>query len=107
MLNIRFKGKYEGEKQLIENSKLYKNATMFEEEETIKEAFKSGIKFVIPISIIMIITTIILIKINNIKLSYSIPNLFITSLLTLPLTYIHEIIHALTYPLKEKKDIYI
>ena len=46
MLNIRFKGKYEGEKQLIENSKLYKNATMFEEEETIKEAFKSGIKFV-------------------------------------------------------------
>ena len=32
MLNIKYKGKYKDEKQLIENSKLYENATMFKEE---------------------------------------------------------------------------
>lgn len=106
MFNIKFKGKYKNEKQLIENSKLYKNATMFEEEKTVTEAFKSGIKFALPGALLMIIIFIAVIAINHVKLNYNMLHLIISSASLMPLLYVHEIIHALTYPAKERKDIY-
>ena len=106
MLNIRYKGKYKDEKQLKEDSTLYKNAIMFEEEATVTEAFKKGTLLSLPIFLVMLVLAIVMIRINHIKFSYDILHLAISSMLLLPLLYVHEIIHALTFPIKEKKDIY-
>ena len=106
MLNIRYKGKYKDEKQLKEGSTLYKNAKKYKEEETVTDAFKKGALISLPIFIIMLSLAIVTIRINHIKFSYDILHLAISSILLFPLLYVHEIIHALTFPIKEKKDIY-
>ena len=106
MFNIIFKGKYKDEKQLIENSKLQKNSVMFKEESNVTQAFISGLKFAIPISAIIIILFLIIVKLNNLKLQYSVLHFGISSVLIMPLMYIHEFIHALTYPIKSIKYIY-
>lgn len=106
MLNIKYKGKYKDEKQLKEGSTLYKKATMFEEESTVTEAFKKGALLSLPGFIIMLSLAIIMIRVNHIKFEYDILHLAISSILLLPLLYVHEIIHALTFPKEAKKDIY-
>lgn len=106
MLNIKYKGKYKDEKQLKEGSTLYKNAKMYKEEETVTAAFKKGALISLPIFIIMLSLAIIMIRINKIEIKYDILHLAISSMLLLPLLYVHEIIHALTFPKKAKKDIY-
>lgn len=106
MFNIKFKGIYKNEEQLIKNSKLPKNAIQFEEENSESEAFKKGLIFAIPIIIIMIAVFIIISKLRNVEFKYSIIHLIITSFIPILALYIHEIIHALTFPFKYEKEIY-
>ena len=106
MLNIKYKGKYKDEKQLKEGSTLYKNAKQYKEEETVTAAFKKGALISLPGFIIMLSLAIVMIRITHIKFEYDMLHLAISSILLLPLLYVHEIIHALTFPKEAKKDIY-
>lgn len=107
MLNIKFKGIYEDEEQIKETSKLHKNSTKFEEEQTIKEFGKRSTLFVTPLIVIMIIIALIVSEINNVKFELNPVELIIGVLILIPLAILVQLIHALTYPKEAEKNFYL
>ena len=109
MLNIKLKGKYTNENQLINNKDLPKNAIQFKEGTSITHQFIQGMFIIFPIMIIMILTSILKIKSfsNNLTINSDFLITFLIMLiLSHFLTYIHEIIHALLYPKYAIKEIW-
>lgn len=111
MLNIKFMGKYEREEQILRGV-MPKNAVKFEECDTTTDMFKKGACLAMPIILLMlanIVYCIIECKSTNLEVDKEV---FILSscvsfFVLILLTFLHEIIHALFYPLSVQKEIWI
>lgn len=109
MLNIRFRGKYTDETQLINGTELPTGANQFKEGKTLMGAFIRGTIMTLPLIISMVIISVLKIrKITNdfeVDLSFGI-TFVVMLLLGHLLTYLHEFIHALLYPKNAVKEIW-
>lgn len=111
MLNIKWKGSYTSEEQLerIDRSHL-SDLHKVKEAAKIEIVFFKGSVIMLPIIVLFSITGVYLIHLlrieKEIPYKFIIISLFVTSMILFILQYVHEIIHALLYPLKEKKEIY-
>ena len=77
MFNIKLKGIYKNENQLLKGN-LHKNSIMFDEPNSISESFLKGFLISTPFFILAIIACYLKIKTNNIfSLSISLNNCFI------------------------------
>ena len=109
MFNIRIKGKYKNEEQLIHGKELPTGAVQFKEGETIREAFNLGFLLSLPIMIPMIAISIVRCSKMEKQLEFGVSFVVaavITLLLGQILTYVHEFIHAIFYPKEAEKDIW-
>lgn len=109
MFNIKIKGKYTSDEQLIKGKKLPKDAIEFGKVESITSQLVTGILISLPIYIIMIALTIIRLKNIDYKLKFDLKTILIIISIYIAskiLLYIHEIIHALFYPRKAEKTIW-
>ena len=109
MLNITYRGKFENEKQLIDNDKIPQKTIQFKEGKEINDIFNLGFALVLPIIIPIIIITII--RIQNIEghINFDLKTgciIAIAILMNYILKFIHEYIHSCLYPIKSKKTIW-
>ncbi len=108
MCNIKFKGNYISDEQLIKR-KIPKNAVEFGKIKSIKNELGKGFLMILPLFILMIILTYFKVKEIDYHLTMNIEaiiSFFIVIVSVQILTIIHEIIHALFYPLKSTKEIW-
>lgn len=108
MFNIKYKGIYTSDEQLIKRG-VPKNAVEFGKIESIKNELGKGFLMILPLFILMILLTYFKVKNLNYHLTMNmevIISFFIVIASVQILTIIHEIIHALFYPLKSKKEIW-
>ena len=109
MFNIKYKGKLKNLKQLSVNSKLPKGAIKFDGDDSIAQTQQEAIKmfkpFLIPLFIISFIrlVSLELEYVFNIKTIIFIAAIVLIDYLAI---YIHELIHALCYPVKAEKTIW-
>lgn len=103
MFNIKFMGKFNDESQL-KKKELPLDAKIFKEPNSISKAFLLG--FIISLPLIILISIGFMYKVSSFKNIK--PMYFILSvILTLLLLYLHEIIHAVCFPINFKKEIWI
>ncbi|MFC3039473.1 DUF3267 domain-containing protein [Virgibacillus xinjiangensis] len=102
MFNIKFKGKYTDENQLKRGS-LPHNAVKFKEPNSISTAFLLG--GLISLPILLLSTTIMIMKIENF-LAIPVYHYVFIGLLSMILTYVHELIHAFSLPRYSEKEIW-
>lgn len=108
MLNIKFKGNYISDEQLIKRT-IPKNAVEFGKIESIKSELGKGFLMILPLFVLMILLTYFKIKEIDYHLTMSIEviiSFFIVIVSVQILTIIHEMIHALFYPIKSNKEIW-
>lgn len=109
MLNIKFRGKYTGEAQLINGKELPTGVNQFKEGKPLIGAFIRGTIITLPLVLSMVIVSVLKIrKITNdfeVDLSFGI-TFAVMLLLGQLFTYLHEIIHALLYPKSAVKEIW-
>ena len=109
MFHIRIKGKLEDEKE-ITKSELPSDAKVFDEGDSLQDAFTRAFLVSVPVILLVIICSILRLRpiaqntAMNMKL-FSI-SFVITMILSIGLRYLHEIIHALCYPLHSVKEIW-
>ena len=109
MFNIKYKGNYESDKQLIERKTIPKEAIEFAIVNSLANEFVRGIFIVLPIIAIMILLTYFKVKDIDYHLTMNIETIisfFIVIISVWLLTLVHEHIHALFYPIKAKKTIW-
>ncbi len=112
MLNIKWRGKFESEEELIQERSFPGGAIMFREGDTIQDAFKTGFLLMLPIMLIVIGLSLYRIRqlVNTeMKLEINIETVvvFLLALLVYQgLVFLHELIHALFYPKQEEKTIW-
>lgn len=109
MLNIRFRGKYTDETQLINDTELPTGANQFKESKTLIGAFIRGTIIILPLIISMVIISVLKIRklTNDFEVDLSFGITFVVMLLLgYLLTYLHEFIHALLYPKNAVKEIW-
>lgn len=103
MFNIKFKGKFRDESQL-KKRKLPLNSTMFKEPDSMMGVFFVGMIISLPIIVLISIGFIYKIgSFKKLKVSY----IIISIILTMILLYLHELIHAICFPTKVEKEIWI
>ena len=111
MFNIKWKGIYTSEAQLDRIDTIYlSDLHKVKETAKIEIVFLKGSLIMLPIIVLFLIIGVYLIHLlrieKEIPYKFIIISLFVTSMILFILQYVHEIIHALLYPLKEKKEIY-
>lgn len=109
MLNIKFRGKYTDEAQLINCKELPTGANQFREGKTLIGAFIRGTIITLPLILSMVIISVLKIRkaTNNFEVDLSFGIIFaVMLLLGQLLTYLHEFIHALLYPQSAIKEIW-
>lgn len=109
MFNIKYMGKLENEEQLIEKAQLPARAVAFEEGEDIQDIFVKGFLLALPCMVILIILTINKVRRIDytIKFDFELVISIIIMFLTIKaLTYVHELIHGLCFPLNCKKTVW-
>jgi len=98
MFNIKFKGKYTNENQLTK-AQLPSKAIMFKEPNNITGVFLLGGLISLPM---IVITFIGLIG----KINLTVELIGVSSVISMILVYLHEFIHALSFPKNMKKEIW-
>lgn len=109
MVNIKIRGKYTDETQLISDKKLLNGANQFKEGKTLIGAFVKGMIITLPLTLSMVIVSVLKIRkiTNNFEVDLSFGITFTVMLLLGQLrTYLHEYIHALLYPKNAVKEIW-
>ena len=108
MLNIYIKGKYKDESQLCQGKIFPKEAVRFEEGETILDAFKLG--FLLGLPIILLMIGMSLARCSNLDKHLEFDRFLITGIIAFVigqiLTYVHEFIHAVLYPIEAEKNVW-
>lgn len=109
MFNIKYKGNYKDDKDLIKRKSIPKNAVEYGIVSDLKKELGRGFLIILPLVIIMLV--LIIIKVKNIDFHlkmdiHFIISFFIVIVSVYLLTIVHEIIHALFYPIKSKKEIW-
>lgn len=111
MINLKYKGIYKNENQLL-NGVLNKDAIMFEEPNNITGLFLRGFLLTSPFFALLIIMSYIKIQSANLFSYYFIKEnistiIIISSLISVLTLFIHEILHALAFPFKSQKELWI
>ena len=111
MINLKYKGIYKNENQLL-NGVLNKDAIMFEEPNNITEVFIRGFLLTSPFFALLIVMSYIKIQSANLFSYYFIKEnistiIIISSLISILTLFIHEILHALAFPFKSQKELWI
>ena len=111
MINLKYKGIYKNENQLL-NGVLNKDALMFEEPNNITEVFIRGFLLTCPLFALLIVISYIKIQSANLFSYDFIKENFctifiVTSLIHMIMVFIHEILHALAFPFKSVKELWI
>ena len=111
MINLKYKGIYKNENQLL-NGVLNKDAIMFEEPNNITGLFLRGFLLTSQLFALLIIMSYIKIQSANLFSYYFIKEnistiIIISSLISILTLFIHEILHALTFPFKSQKELWI
>ena len=111
MINLKYKGIYKNENQLL-NGVLNKDAIMFEEPNNITGLFLRGFLLTSPLFALLIIMSYIKIQSANLFSYYFIKEnistiIIISSLISILTLFIHEILHALAFPFKSVKELWI
>lgn len=109
MFNIKFKGNYQDDSQLIKRKTIPKDAIEFGKIDNIREQLKLGFLLILPIVIIMIILAYLKLKDIDYHLTMNLEviiSFFIVIISVYLLTFVHEIIHALFYPKNVEKEIW-
>lgn len=101
MYNIKFKGKFKNEEQL-KKGELPKEAIIFREPKKIYKAFILGLIISLPLTIPIVV---VLIKKSGVNLVEK-NNFYISIILSLLSTPIHEIIHGLCFSREEEKHVF-
>lgn len=109
MFNIKYKGNYKDDKDLIKRKSIPKNAVEYGIVSDLKKELGRGFLIILPLLIIMLI--LIILKVKNIDFHLKMDIHFIISFLIVIvsvylLTIVHEYIHALFYPIKCNKEIW-
>lgn len=109
MFNIKYKGNYKDDKDLIKRKSIPKNAVEYGIVSDLKKELGRGFLIILPLVIIMLV--LIIIKVKNIDFHlkmdiHFIISFFIVIVSVYLLTIVHEIIHALFYPIKSNKEIW-
>lgn len=108
MFNIKYKGNYISDEQLIKRE-IPKNAEEFGKIKSIKNELGKGFLMILPLFILMIVLIYFKVKDLDYHLSMNtevIVSFFIVIISVYLLTFVHEVIHALFYPLKSQKEIW-
>lgn len=109
MFNIRIMGKLNNEKELI-NRELPLNAKAFDEGDSLQDAFTRGFLVSLPFVLIVIISSVsrlnTIVENTAMDMNLFIISFIITMVLSIGLKYLHEMIHALCYPLSGVKEIW-
>ena len=111
MINLKYKGLYKNENQLL-NGVLNKDAIIFEEPNNITEVFLKGFLLTSPFFALLIVISYIKIQSANLFSYYFIKEnistiIIISSLISILTLFIHEILHALAFPFKSQKELWI
>lgn len=108
MFNIKYKGNYTSDDQLIKRE-IPEDAVEFGVVSSIKNELFKGFIMILPIFALMIALTYFKVKDIDYHLSMNLETVLIAIgvlVLVHLLTFVHEIIHALFYPLKSTKEIW-
>ena len=106
MFNIKYKGNYKDDKDLIKRKSIPKNAVEYGIVSDLKKELGRGFLIILPLVIIMLVLIIIKVKSIDFHLKMDIHfiiSIFIVIVSVYLLTIVHEIIHALFYPIKSNK----
>lgn len=106
MFNIKYMGKLKNEEQLIEKAQLPAGAVAFEEGKDIQDIFVKGFLLTLPCMVVLIILTINKVRQINYTIRFDfelVISMIIMFLIIKALTYVHELIHGLCFPLHCKK----
>jgi len=109
VLNIKLKGKYTEEAQLIKGKELPDGANQFKESKTVTGMLIKGMIMMLPLMLPMVIIGLIKIReiTNDFEINLSLVITFAVMLvLSYLLIYVHEFIHALFYPVGAVKEIW-
>lgn len=109
MLNIKFKGNYQDDSQLIKRKTIPKDAIEFGIVDNLSKEFARGLIIILPLMAIMIL--LVYFKVKNIDYHLTmnldiVISFFIVIISVYLLTFVHEIIHALFYPKNVEKQIW-
>lgn len=107
MFNIVFKGNYTSDDQLIKRESIPEDAIEFGIVENLTPEFGRGFLILLPVLVIMIAVTYFKVRNLDYHLSMGI-DVIISFLLVIVsvylLTFVHEIIHALFYPMNQMRS---
>lgn len=110
MFNIKYKGNFVSDDQLIKGKSIPENAKEFGIISDLTKELGRGFIMALPIFIIMVIMTYLKIKNIDFHLKMNLDTIisFLIIIISVHiLTIVHEIIHALFYPFKYEKEIWI
>lgn len=109
MFNIKIRGDLKDEEQLKEGEVLPENSIMLNEGNKITDIMFKGFALALPGMLVMIALSYFKCKNMSVKLSLS-PTVILAAISILAaiklLTYVHEFIHAIVYPLRSRKSIW-
>jgi len=109
MFNIKFKGNYQDDSQLIKRKTIPKDAIEFGIVDNLSKEFARGLILILPLIVIMILLVYFKVKNIDYKLTMNLDiviSFFIVIISIYLLTFVHEIIHALFYPKNVEKQIW-
>jgi len=109
VLNIKLRGKYTEESQLIKGKELPAGANQFKESKTIVGMLIKGMIMMLPLILPMVVIGVTRIReiTNDFEVNLSLVITFVVMLLlSYLLIYVHEFIHALFYPTSAVKEIW-
>ena len=109
MFNIKFKGNYQDDSQLIKRKTIPKDAIEFGIVDNLSKEFVKGFILILPLIVIMILLAYFKVKNIDYKLTMNLEiviSFFIVIISIYLLTFVHEIIHALFYPKNVEKEIW-
>ncbi len=108
MFQIYYMGKYKGESQLTKGQPYPYQATQFKESENINEIFLQGLLLGLPLFLIMVFIVIYRLFTMDYVQDWNFHwfAIIVSIFLMYPLIIVHEIIHALVFPINARKEIW-
>ena len=109
MFNIHFMGEYVSDEQLITRKEIPAEAVEFGIVDDLKKEFGRGLLILMPLFVTMVALTYLKIRNYDYRLKFDLHFFLafvLVCVLLTPLTRIHEIIHALCYPIDALKTIW-
>lgn len=108
MFQIYYMGKYKDESQLTRGQPYPYQATQFKESENINEIFLQGLLLGLPLFLIMVFIVIYRLFTMDYVQDWNFHwfAIIVSIFLMYPLIIVHEIIHALVFPINARKEIW-